>query len=78
MLNAVLNKETGELMEYHHIMKTPKYRELYCKSYSKEMGRLAQGLPRIVNGTNTIFFINKEDIPEEQWKDVTYGRVVVN
>ena len=78
MINAVLNKETGELTEYRHRMKNPKYHELYCKSYSKELGRLSQGLPRIVNGTNTIFFINKEDIPEEQWKDVTYGRVVVN
>ena len=35
MINAVLNEETEELMEYRHIMKTPKYRELYCKSYSK-------------------------------------------
>ena len=77
-INVVLNKDTGDLMEYCHIMKTPKYRELYCKSYRKEMGRLAQGLPGIVNGTNTILFINKADIPKEQWKDVTYGRVVVN
>ena len=35
MINTVLNEETGDLMEYHHIMKTPKYRELYCKSYIK-------------------------------------------
>ena len=35
MINAVLNKETRELMDYRHIMKNPKYQELYCKSYSK-------------------------------------------
>ena len=28
-------------------------------------------------GTNTIYFIDKADIPAERWKDVTYGRVVV-
>ena len=66
ILNVVLNKETGELMDCHRIMKTPKYRKLYCKSYSKELGRVAQGLPGIVNVTNTILFINKADVPSER------------
>ena len=35
MLNAVLNKETGELMEYLQVRKCPKYRKLCAKSYSK-------------------------------------------
>ena len=35
MLNAVLNEETGELMEYRQVRKCPKYRKLYAKSYSK-------------------------------------------
>ena len=55
MINAVINKETGDIMEYRHILKNPKYRELYCKSYSKELGWIAQGLPRLVEGTSTIF-----------------------
>ena len=78
MLNAVLDEETGELMEYRRVMKNPKYRELYAQSYSKELGRLAQGIPGKVEGTNTIFFIDRADVPAERWKDVTYGRVVVN
>ena len=78
MLNAVLNEETGEIMEYQQIMKSPKYRNLYKKSYSKELGRLAQGIPDVVKVTNTIFFIDKADVPAERWKDVTYGRVVVD
>ena len=68
----------GELMEYRKVMKCPKYRKLYAKSYSKELGRLAQGIPGVVNDTNTIFFINKTDIPAEQRTDETYVRVVVN
>ena len=78
MLNAVLNEETGELMEYRHIIKNQKYCELYCNSYGKDLGRLAQGIPRRVNGTNTILFINKADVPVVRWKDVTYERVVVS
>ena len=31
-----------------------------------------------VGGTNTIFFIDKKDIPAARWKDVTYGRICVN
>ena len=78
MINAVLNEETGELMEYRHIMNNPKYFQLYATSYSKDLGRLAQGIPGQSEGTNTIYFIDKADIPVERWKDVTYGRVVVS
>ena len=31
-----------------------------------------------VEGTNTIIFINKEDIQTAHWQDVTYHRVVVS
>ena len=42
-------------MEYQQLMKSLKYRNLYKHSYSKELGRLAQGIPDVVKGTNTIF-----------------------
>ena len=78
MLNALLDDDTGELMEYQHHMKKPKYCILYRNSYAKEIGQLSQGIPGQVTGTNTIFFINKKDVPADRWRDVTYGRVVVN
>ena len=65
-------------MEYRQVIKFPKYWKLYAKSYTKELGRLAQGIPGVVDGTNTIFFIAKADVPAERWKDATYVRVVVN
>ena len=34
-------------------------------------------MPGKVEGTNTIYFIEKSDIPSERWKDDTYGRVVL-
>ena len=64
-------------MEYCHIMKNPKQFQLYATSYNKELNRLAQGIPGKAEGTNTIFFIDKAYVPDEQWKDVTYIRVVV-
>ena len=67
ILNAVLDEDTGELMEYQTLMNNPKYRNLYGNSYSKELGCLAQGMPDQVEGTNTIFFVNKEDVPNSRW-----------
>jgi hypothetical protein len=56
VLNAVLNKDTGELMEMRHLLKNPKYSKLWGKSYTKELGQLAQGIPG-TKGTDTIVFI---------------------
>ena len=42
------------------------------------MGRLAQGMPGRNSGTNTIYFINKAQIPTDKWKDVAYSRIVCN
>ena len=78
MLSAVLDEDTGELLEYRHLMKNPKYREIWGHAYGNELGRLAQGLEGRVAGTDTFFFINKKDIPAARWQDVTYGRIVVS
>ena len=78
MLNAVLDEDTGELVEYRALTKNPKYSKLYGQLYAKELGRLAQGIPGKVTGTNTMFFINKSEVPADCWRDITYGRVVVN
>ena len=55
MLNAVLGEDTGELMEMRHLMKNPKYRELWGKFYVNELGRLVKGIPGRVEVTNTFF-----------------------
>ena len=78
MLSAVLDEDTGNLTEYRKLMQKPKYRQLYCNSYAKEIGRLAQGMTGLVEGSNTTFLIDKQDIPVNRWKYVTYGRVVVD
>ena len=44
----------------------------------KEVGRLAQGLKGRVEGTNTIFFIDKSEIPNDRLRDCTYVRICAN
>jgi hypothetical protein len=77
-LNAVLNTNTSALMETRHLLVSPKYKELWGKSYTIELGCLAQGIPGIGNCTNTIVFIRHDDVPIDQRKDVMYGRMCVN
>ena len=50
-------------------MKHPKYKDIWTKSFSKEIVRLA-------TTTETIFSVNKSQIPEERRSDVTYGCIV--
>ena len=45
LISAALDEDTGKLMEYRVHTKNPKYRKLYAKSYTKELGHLAQGMP---------------------------------
>ncbi len=64
MLNEVLNMTTGKLMEMRHLLVNPKYKDLWGKSYTKELGRLVQGVPG-VTGTDTIIFIQRDKVPLE-------------
>eukprot|EP00804_Cyclotella_cryptica_P016108 CCRYP_004214-RA/>CCRYP_004214-RA protein AED:0.22 eAED:0.20 QI:0/0/0/1/0/0.66/3/0/877 len=61
---------------------TKRSNQAYCtiwkNAYGKELGRLAQGIPGTVKGTNTIVFIAYNEIPPQRRKDVTYGRIVAN
>ena len=76
--NAVLDEETGELLEYRHLIKHPILKERWGFSFGNEIGRLAQGMPGRNTGTNSIFFIRKSDIPPERWKDIAFSRIVCN
>ena len=78
MANSVLDAKTGELLEYRHLIKRDEYREVWTKAYAKELARLAQGMKNGVAGTNTIFFMDKKDVPADRFRDVTYGQIVCN
>ena len=78
MANAVLDETTGDLLEYRHLIRHPVYQEVWGKSMGKEIGRLAQGLDGVVEGTDTLDFITRDEIPQDRWGDVTYARIVCN
>ncbi len=54
---AVLDDETGDLREYHHLMKHPKYKDVWTKSFGTEIRRLA-------TMTETIFSSRKTRSPK--------------
>jgi len=62
-------------MEMRHLLKNPKYSKLWGKSYTKELGRLVQGIPG-TKGTDTIVFIKYDDIPLDHRRHVMYGKTV--
>jgi hypothetical protein len=69
--NAVIDGETGEVMEYRHLLKNPKHRERWQNAFGREIRRLA-------TTTETIKFIKMSEIPKDRLKDQTYARIVAN
>ncbi len=66
---AVLEDDTGNLLEYRHLIKHPKYKDTWSNTFGKEIRQLA-------TTTETIFFISKTDISQDRKGDKTYGRIV--
>ena len=73
-----MDEETGDLLEYRHLVKHPNHKKVSGGAFVKEVVCLAQGLPGIVKGTDTLNFIFKHEIPSDRFKDVTYARIVCN
>eukprot|EP00957_Ditylum_brightwellii_P049896 3782513-Ditylum_brightwellii.AAC.1 len=76
LAQAVMDEEMRQALEYRHLLQS-KHREVWQTSCTNEFGRLAQGVgSRIKTGTNTIFFINKEEMPAD--RKATYACFVVD
>ena len=76
--NAVLDDDTGELLEYRHLVKRPKYKTDWEYSLGNEIGRLCKGMPGRNDGTETMEFIYQDQVPKDRWKDMTNIRLVCN
>jgi hypothetical protein len=72
--NSVL-LEKGELLKYWHLIGNPKTKAVWAHLYGNKIGRLAQGMPRRSTGTNTIFFIRRDQVPRDRMNDATYGLI---
>ena len=60
---AVMDAETGKVLNYWQLMQSLKHNETWSKLSSNEFGRLANGVGGRIKGTNTIKFICKRDVP---------------
>ena len=76
--NAIVT-ESGEIFEYRHLIKDPRYKDVWEDSMCDELGRLTQGRTKTgLAGTDTMNFILFDNIPEDRRKDITYPRIVVD
>ena len=76
LVNAVMDLETGKMLNYRDLLKHPKLGKDWQRSAANEFGRLAQGVGDRIKGTNTIKFIKRETIPSDRQKDITYAGFV--
>jgi hypothetical protein len=74
-IGAVLDNDTGAVLEYRHFIKLENYKRIWVQSFANELGRLFQGIHDIP-GTDTCFFIKKSQVPKH--KHATYGRICCN
>jgi hypothetical protein len=55
-IGAVIDNKTGNMLEYHHLVKNKSTHALWETSFANKIGWLFQGI-RHLKGTNTCFFI---------------------
>ena len=66
ILGAILDASTEELLEYRQLRINPQYRQVWGKSFGSKIGRLAQGIPNRVDGTDNMFLSMKRIYPKTQ------------
>jgi hypothetical protein len=74
-IGAIVNDITGDVLEYHHLIKSDTHCAIWQKCFANELGRLFQGI-RNIKGTDTCFFIRKNQMPSH--KRATYGCICCN
>jgi hypothetical protein len=74
MASSVIG-DNRELLEYCHLIANHATWATWQHLYGNMIGQLAQGMPGLNAGTNTIAFIKKNQIPQDRAKDVTYGLI---
>jgi hypothetical protein len=66
---AVLDKDTGKLLNYRQLIRNPKYTKEWSKSSANEFGRLMDGIGDRVKGTKTMRAIYEHEVPKERKKE---------
>jgi hypothetical protein len=74
-IGAIIDNKTSNMLKYRHLVKKESTRALWETSFANKIGGLFQGT-RHLKGTNTCFFICKEQVPLDKWP--TYGCICCN
>jgi hypothetical protein len=74
-IGTIVNDITGNILEYCHLIKSDKHKDIWQHSIANELGLLFQGICNIKD-TNTCFFIVKDKMPCH--KQATYGCICCN
>ena len=79
----VLDKETGNIINYGQLQRHSKYANTWNRSYANKMGRLYQGVgtgdggvEKRIKGTEIFHVVRFEYTPKDQFKEVFYTSVV--
>ena len=75
-IQLVRDEDTGEYLNYRQLIKNSKHAKIWLTSAANEFGRLAQGVGGRIEGTDTIKFIHKHEVPKN--KTDTYARFCCN
>jgi hypothetical protein len=74
---AVMDKDTGKLLNYRQLMNSPKHKKAWSLSAANIFGQLANGIRGCIkNPTNTIEFISQHKVLADRRNDVTYKQFV--
>eukprot|EP00804_Cyclotella_cryptica_P000722 CCRYP_001010-RA/>CCRYP_001010-RA protein AED:0.32 eAED:0.24 QI:0/0/0/1/0.5/0.66/3/0/551 len=83
LATSVLDHDTGLSLDYKQLRTHPKLGPIWSKSYVNELGGLCQGIGtddsctnQHVQGTNTFYVIDYDDIPFDRRSEITYSKVV--
>ena len=76
LTSAVLERDN--ILKYRHLLRHPLIGPTWNTSSANKFGGLTQGVGGRVKGTNTICFVNKEDMPLDKLMDVIYAQFVFN
>jgi hypothetical protein len=74
---AVMDNNTGKLLNYRQLMNSQKYKKAWSLSAANKFDQLANGIGGCIkNPTNTIQFIFQHEVPTDRMKDITYRQFV--
>ncbi len=74
MANLLIG-DNWELLEYLHLIASPKTKAVWVHLYGKKLSQLAHGMPGKNMGTDTIVFIHCNQVPRDRTKAIIYSLI---